>query len=465
MDTTTDRKSRYKTVGDEERLRRSGGAAIDDEMFDDACDLGQFFLNPAYYVFTRVKHAIQGLKQDQKNIMTVQSTDTKRSNVLHLQLPMYVFFLVSGWTSVFIKVYPIARASHDVSSVHINVGYAVFIACIVSWRYASTTSPGFITVDNLWKYDNYKYDNVLYVQETAQQEETSKSTSLLRATSEMTSETTEAGRVTGGTYVPSTVTKVVTATATATTTANGATGANEYRRKVARSKYDRYSKKTVARFDHYCGWLRQPIGEENYRFFLAFVGVHACMCLYGTFILAILVTERRQPRQQQEEVDDNDAHIDTATVDDSTSPTTNSHYGIVGMMLHDKSLTLIGLFLFSATVPLIGFFCFHLYLVCAGMTTNEYYKWKVIQSRHDAARERYDRHMMPTALMSNNSTSKNSSIVCSIGGNSCSIDEEGGENVSDPGQMPSNIYDLGLTRNILEVLFPRSLQKGLEKYD
>ncbi len=38
--------------------------------------------------------------------------------------------------------------------------------------------------------------------------------------------------------------------------------------KLARSKYDMYSGQHVPRFDHFCGWLGTPIGEENYRYFL-----------------------------------------------------------------------------------------------------------------------------------------------------------------------------------------------------
>lgn len=355
---------------------------VAEEMHDDACDLGQFFLNPASFLFVKTSHVIRRFLKDQSDIVHVQSKDTKRSNMLHLQLPAYLLFILGGWISVFTKVYPIIRQSNELSNVHIQVGYAVFAACIVSWRYASLISPGIITPDNMWKYDNYHYDDILHVEE--------------EKFSDVPGNDGECSM--------------------ATTTIHP-------QRKLARSKYDRYSQTTVSRFDHYCGWLRQPIGEENYRVFLSFVSIHAFMCAYGTYVIATLVMEgpvngRARGRRQ----------------------------GILGILLNDKTLTTIGLFLCSAAVPLIGFFGFHLYLVCRGMTTNEYHKWELIRSRHEAAQKKYESRNHIANQRSN---------------------EEGSqfEDILDPGPMPSNSYDLGVVGNVCEVLFPRSIKKEASKHD
>jgi hypothetical protein len=60
----------------------------------------------------------------------------------------------------------------------------------------------------------------------------------------------------------------------------------------ARSKFCRVTNRRVARFDHFCGWMNNSIGENNYRFFLAFLAWHVLLCLYGAGLMfAILAGE------------------------------------------------------------------------------------------------------------------------------------------------------------------------------
>jgi hypothetical protein len=40
---------------------------------------------------------------------------------------------------------------------------------------------------------------------------------------------------------------------------------------VPRSRYDRYTKRRIAVYDHYCPWVVAPIGERTHRFFIAFL--------------------------------------------------------------------------------------------------------------------------------------------------------------------------------------------------
>ena len=64
-------------------------------------------------------------------------------------------------------------------------------------------------------------------------------------------------------------------------------------RKVARSKYCTTTKCHVARFDHYCPWINNAVGEENYRVFLVFLFCHTVLLCYGSsciyFILHDLI--------------------------------------------------------------------------------------------------------------------------------------------------------------------------------
>ncbi|CAN6627334.1 palmitoyltransferase Akr1p [Trichomonascus vanleenenianus] len=61
-------------------------------------------------------------------------------------------------------------------------------------------------------------------------------------------------------------------------------------RKPLRSKYDRSSKKVVAKFDHYCPWVNNVIGARNHRIFLIYVvalmcGIPMILWLYfGVFV-------------------------------------------------------------------------------------------------------------------------------------------------------------------------------------
>ena len=41
------------------------------------------------------------------------------------------------------------------------------------------------------------------------------------------------------------------------------------------------SRRCVARFDHYCGWVSNAIGLRNLRYFLAFLLANVLMCSYG----------------------------------------------------------------------------------------------------------------------------------------------------------------------------------------
>ena len=40
---------------------------------------------------------------------------------------------------------------------------------------------------------------------------------------------------------------------------------------VPRSRFCSFSQKRIAKFDHFCPWVIQPIGEKNIRFYLLFL--------------------------------------------------------------------------------------------------------------------------------------------------------------------------------------------------
>ncbi|KAM3134979.1 hypothetical protein pb186bvf_012979 [Paramecium bursaria] len=54
--------------------------------------------------------------------------------------------------------------------------------------------------------------------------------------------------------------------------------------KPARSKHCRVCNICVSRFDHHCVWIKQCVGQKNYKYFIKFIGLHALLCNYGAFI-------------------------------------------------------------------------------------------------------------------------------------------------------------------------------------
>ena len=285
-----------------------------------------------------------------------------------------------------------------------------------SWRKAGTHRPGYITESNLPKYDSYPYDDLLYV---------ARNCSTLGF------------------------------------------------RKAARSKYDRYTNCHVARFDHYCGWIDNTVGEENYRFFLLFLAVHVGMCFYGTIVTLALFRGEIADRNMWNAVFYNgstgqEVHADLWVI---------CHY----FFMRHFALAAVFLLMGVMAVALGLFMTFHLYLVANGMTTNEYYKWRQVKRWHKREKAKYDAAVKKGKVTQNIPTKNTNGGV--EGSSKKDIDvmpdvdvgcvgptgTTGYENrptntrinehdVMDPGPFPPNMYNLGIVENFKEVIFPRSLR-------
>jgi DHHC palmitoyltransferase len=215
-----------------------------DETFDDACDAGQFCMNPCWYLYVLLEKASRRRKEQRaKNKRksshhhqhTTKDNDddanhnhedkdvafngaaerTRKTKFLSMiQQSVYVMCFYVVWAVVVIYIYPQIRASTHISNVHTVIGNILFGFSMASycWVKMLWSNPGTITQETMSKFDNYQYDNVLYM-------------------------------------------------------SNNNICPTLGIRKLARSKYDRFSQTHVPRFDHYCTWLGTSIGEENYRFF------------------------------------------------------------------------------------------------------------------------------------------------------------------------------------------------------
>uniref|UniRef100_A0A7S2HQJ0 Palmitoyltransferase n=1 Tax=Helicotheca tamesis TaxID=374047 RepID=A0A7S2HQJ0_9STRA len=330
---------------------------------------------------------------------------------------VYLVVVLGSWSVMFAYGYPLIEKSSQVSSYHKYSGYVVFALCMGSWRYACGVSPGYITENSIPKFDNYPYDNLLY-------------TDKLCPTVKI--------------------------------------------RKLARSKYDRFSKRHVARFDHFCGWLNQAVGEENYRYFLFFLIVHFFMCAYGSVVTALLFYG---------EIVDRDL-LNATFINEVTGAEVKADKWVVFQYLVTAHYYLSRVFLVMVVVALaLGVFLgFHLYITSRGMTTNEHAKWKEVRKLHKKYKMNYEKALKEGKVFEQASGEHgeercDDSDKAGDGSNDSDIKYEGSSNdlnplaatdkteneIIDPGPFPQNIYNAGIIENFKEVIYPRSLREDAIK--
>mmetsp|Transcript_10865 Transcript_10865/g.16424 ORF Transcript_10865/g.16424 Transcript_10865/m.16424 type:complete len:435 (-) Transcript_10865:115-1419(-) len=338
---------------------------------------------------------------------------------------VYLVVVLGSWSIMFTFGYSFITKSNHVSNWHKYSGYCVFVICMWSWRKASTTSPGYITARNIHRFDNYPYDDFLFIEKTCP---------------------------TVGI------------------------------RKLARSKYDRFTNQHVARFDHFCGWINNAVGEENYRFFLLFLAVHVGMCFYGTVLTWGLFVG---------EIEDRDL-FNAIFFNGKTGVEVKADFWVVTHYMFMKHFWLSGVWILmtSMSVVLFLFLGFHLYIAANGMTTNEFYKWRQVKKWYKREKSRYEKALKEGKKLSTKPSSKgehgssnggmkdltNDVDVGCIGPiNNNTVSEKQEEQkeqteeektvLMDPGPPPVNIYNKGIVENFKEVFFPRSLRPdALNRY-
>jgi hypothetical protein len=117
---------------------------------------------------------------------------------------------------------------------------------------------------------------------------------------------------------------------------------------------------------------------------------------------------------------------------------------------------------------LLLFLSFHLHLVCRNMTTNEYYKWKLVREWHKNATKTYQKALAEgkvkpqgVASSSNVDHSQELTNVTCTGADTSTAPSPNKETdaILNPGPLPANKYNLGIVENFREVIYPRSLRK------
>ena len=159
---------------------------------------------------------------------------------------------------------------------------------------------------------------------------------------------------------------------------------NEYRtckfNKPARSKHCAICKTCVARADHHCVWVNNCLGRGNHKWFLALLLSTAILISYGAYLAYFALNPR---------VNKNYARYDhwyRFKPSPGSNPSSWITYGekklhyflvYVGIYIEEGGVSAAGVGLLALlTWPLpLGLLCYHIYLIYAGMTTNESSKW------------------------------------------------------------------------------------------
>ncbi|KAF2729537.1 palmitoyltransferase swf1, partial [Polyplosphaeria fusca] len=150
--------------------------------------------------------------------------------------------------------------------------------------------------------------------------------------------------------------------------------------KPPRSKHCSICKTCVARADHHCIWVNNCLGRGNYRWFLYLLLSTAIMLAYGAYLAHMVLSPMVHKEYKEHE---RWYRYDQGPTADPLSWLVyfdmKLHYFLVyaGIYLEAGGLAAAGVGLLALmTWPLpLGLLGYHVYLIWAGMTTNESSKW------------------------------------------------------------------------------------------
>ncbi|KAF2745291.1 zf-DHHC-domain-containing protein [Sporormia fimetaria CBS 119925] len=148
--------------------------------------------------------------------------------------------------------------------------------------------------------------------------------------------------------------------------------------KPARSKHCSICKTCVARMDHHCIWVNNCVGRGNYRWFLSLLLSTSILLAYAAYLAYIIISPRAEAYYRR--------HESFYRYPGSHNPSTWStwfdielHYFTTYASIYlelggvrTSAVGLLALLTWPLPLSLLGY---HIYLIWAGMTTNESGKW------------------------------------------------------------------------------------------
>ena len=139
--------------------------------------------------------------------------------------------------------------------------------------------------------------------------------------------------------------------------------------KPARSKHCAICNVCVAKHDHHCIWVMNCLGRENYVFFMSLLLSLSALLSWGAYLAYGILD-----RILQNNLSHDDGVI--SSIHWSQGKTWSQYFHMLGWAFaKDFSIGGVGM-LALLTAPLAyGLLFYHIYLIWAGMTTNESFKW------------------------------------------------------------------------------------------
>ncbi|KAL4733312.1 DHHC palmitoyltransferase-domain-containing protein [Aspergillus similis] len=134
--------------------------------------------------------------------------------------------------------------------------------------------------------------------------------------------------------------------------------------KPARSKHCSYCRRCVSRQDHHCIWLTNCVGLNNYHYFLYLLLSLSVMLTYGSWLGYSLLSQT---------LDRIIPPSSPVRLRNQSWPTFLNMWAAV--VAYDTRIGGVTMLMFMTAPLAFAFLVYHVYLIWAGMTTNESAKW------------------------------------------------------------------------------------------
>ncbi|KAI8887604.1 zf-DHHC-domain-containing protein [Backusella circina FSU 941] len=201
--------------------------------------------------------------------------------------------------------------------------------------------------------------------------------------------------------------------------------------KPARSKHCSMCKACVGRLDHHCAWINRCVGENNMRYFFMFLFTLTQFCAYGAY-LCFQAYRGMIIEWGLDQV----VEVDEVTGEERAL---GFYKSFMYVLDHDRIIGAIGILASVVSCVVLIFTIYQLYIVSQGVTTNEAFKWELLE-------ESIYRGEIWKVTPKEQGTSSSVNIQPKE-------QEQVRRQVTSMDEI-KNIYDLGRLGNLKEVFFP-----------